>query len=105
MKRKKKIKKIAGKILKKNLRKDGWSIQDEIGDEQGLPDLIASRQQHHFLIHVNPAVYPLSPRKLDDDERKRMKYLARKLKAFPCNAEVKLNADLSMMEIRYVPIS
>ncbi|MGA1819647.1 MAG: hypothetical protein ACMUHU_01420 [Thermoplasmatota archaeon] len=104
MNRKNRIKRIAEKVVKHNLLKDGYNIMDRIGEEQGLPDLLAGREQHFFLVHVNPAVYPLSPRELNDDERERMKYLARKFKAFPCKAQVKLNADLSVMDLRYVPI-
>ena len=104
MEQKKKIRKRAENVVKSNLKNDGYRIMDRIGDEEGLPDLLAGRDQHLFLVHINPAAHPFSPKELTEDEEDRMKFSARKLKAFPCRADVKLNSDLSVMDLIYIPI-
>jgi hypothetical protein len=97
-------KRIAERTVKENLKMDGWKIIESRTDEDGPFDILAGRDQHFFLIHINHSVYPYSLGKLDREDRKTLKDIAQKLDAFPCVAKVKLYGDLSVMDLSYSPI-
>ncbi|MBN1389148.1 MAG: hypothetical protein JXA22_00740 [Candidatus Thermoplasmatota archaeon] len=80
-------------------------VADRIGKETGLPNFLAAKEQHCFLVHVEPAVSSGSPKGLSRDGKSRMKYLARKLKAVPCIVKVKLTDELSLLDLTYHPIA
>jgi hypothetical protein len=97
----KKVKKIAGKVVEYNLRKDGWDIIRSLADQSGPSDIHAVKDDQLFIIHINPAVYPEKPRKMNDDQMRMAKFLARKMKAHLYSADILLNPDLTVKSLRY----
>ena len=102
--RKRTPKRIAERTVKENLKMDGWKIIESRTDEDGPFDILAGRNQHFFLIHINHSVYPFTDEVIDEDEKKVIKKLARGIHAFPCEARVRLYSDLSVMDLSYRPI-
>jgi Holliday junction resolvase len=95
------MKKIATKIVEFNLRKDGWKIIRSPVSGMGPSDIHAVKDDKLFLVHVNPAVYPESSNRIKPDRRDMLIFLARKMKAAPYAADVILNPDMTVKDLRY----
>jgi hypothetical protein len=101
MKMSKKVKRIAGKVVEYNLRKDGWDIIRFLADQPGPSDIHAVNDDKLFIIHINPAVYPEVPHHMNDDQMRMVRYLARKMKANLYSADILLNPDLTVKNLKY----
>ncbi|MGA1848347.1 MAG: hypothetical protein ACMUHB_03310 [Thermoplasmatota archaeon] len=100
-KKKKRARRIAVREVKRNLSIDGWDILESRTDEPGPMDLLVRREQQVFAIKVNPVVYPLQPGDMEKEERETLKKAARRFRAFPARADVKLFSDLRLRELTY----
>lgn len=95
------MKKIATKIVEFNLRKDGWKIVRSPVSGVGPTDIHAVREDRLYVIHVNPVLHPEPVKRMKPDRRDMIRYLARKMKAVPYAADVVLNPDMTVKDLRY----
>jgi Holliday junction resolvase len=95
------MKKIATKIVENNLKKDGWKIIRSPVSGMGPSDIHAVKDDRLFLVHVNSAVYPEESQRMKSNRRDMLRFLARKMKAVPYAADVVLNPDMTVKDLRY----
>jgi len=101
LRKKNRARNIAVREVKKDLRMDGWEILGSMIDDPGPVDLLVGKDKQFFLIHINHVVYPMHPKNLETDEKDRLKRIARRYKAFPARADVRLFSDLRLRELTY----